>query len=251
MSDEVDDFEEAEIDEEQEKIIKLDLVEQTNLSDLTVNDETLTKARPFSALKLSDKPIVPLPPDPCPDIFYPSSTVELKCSICMSPWRTRVEHQFIGLGQRPYRVATFFLKHFNVRLTFESIATHMANHCDLSKISQDGKLSYDPRDSIGPWIGREDELALTALIDQLFELRSITCKSADAKFRRASEISKIAKNIAQVKKDIDLKGHGDINFFAVLMDIHGQLKCEEDIAIVRGVIKKLREQIIKGSKDDQ
>ena len=85
--------------------------------------------------------------------------------------------------------------------------------------------------------------------DQLYEIKGITCKSADSKMKRAQVISNLSKQIAQIKKDRDTSGSQNINFFKVLMDIHDKLKHEEDKKVVRDVVKQLREQLMaEGAK---
>ncbi len=170
--------------------------------------------------------------------------------ICNSPWRVRLEHEYIAQGQKPNRVRNFFEKYFGAKVTWESISTHMSYHCDLSKIQQDGQLYYQHReDDLSLYKFREDDLALIALTDQLYEIKGITCKSADSKMKRAQVISNLSKQIAQIKKDRDTSGSQNINFFKVLMDIHDKLKHEEDKKVVRDVVKQLREQLMaEGAK---
>jgi hypothetical protein len=234
---------------------KTQLVEVKNIS-LTEHAElTLVPADapiliPFRELKDNAIPLLDLPPDPCPDIYYPNTYVEPKCVICTSPWRSRVEHEFISQGQKANRVKTFFEKYFGAKLTWESISTHMHFHCDLSKIQQDGQLYYQHReDDLSLYKYREDDLALIALTDQLYEIKGMTCKSADLKLKRASAIANITKQIKEIKKDRDNSGAmQNINFFKILMDIHDKMHFEEDKAVIRNAVKELREQLMSESK---
>jgi len=124
----------------------------------------------------------------------------------------------------------------------------MTHHCDLSKIQQDGQLYYQHReDDLSLYKFREDDLALIALTDQLYEMKSLSVKSADSKMKLASVITSLSKQIAQIKKDRDAAGSQNINFFKVLMDIHDKLMHEEDKKVVRDVVKELREQLMKES----
>jgi hypothetical protein len=232
-----------------------ELVQVSNISltehpglELVPADQHVTIA--FRDLKADAIPLMPLPDDPCPDIFYPNTYVEPRCVICNSPWRVRLEHEYIAQGQKPNRVRSFFEKYFGAKVTWESISTHMSYHCDLSKIQQDGQLYYQHReDDLSLYKFREDDLALIALTDQLYEIKGITCKSADSKMKRAQVISNLSKQIAQIKKDRDTSGSQNINFFKVLMDIHDKLKHEEDKKVVRDVVKQLREQLMaEGAK---
>lgn len=225
-------------------ITKLDLKEH---SDFLV-PETQPALIPFRDLKADSVPIIPLPDDPCPDIFYPNNYVENRCVICTSPWRVRLEHEFIAQGRKPNRVRSFFEKYFGAKVTWESIATHMAHHCDLSKIQQDGQLYYQHReDDLSIYKFREDDLALIALTDQLYEMKSLNVKSVDAKMKLATVVSTLSRQIAQIKKDRDNAGSQSINFFKVLMDIHDKMKYEEDKMVVREVVKQIREQLMKDS----
>jgi hypothetical protein len=232
-----------------------ELVQVSNISltehpglELVPADQHVTIA--FRDLKADAIPLMPLTDDPCPDIFYPNTYVEPRCVICNSPWRVRIEHEYIAQGQKPNRVRSFFEKYFGAKVTWESISTHMSYHCDLSKIQQDGQLYYQHReDDLSLYKFREDDLALIALTDQLYEIKGITCKSADSKMKRAQVISNLSKQIAQIKKDRDTSGSQNINFFKVLMDIHDKLKHEEDKKVVRDVVKQLREQLMaEGAK---
>ena len=225
-------------------ITKLDLQEH---SDFLV-PATQPALMPFRDLKADSVPIIPLPDDPCPDIFYPNNYVENRCVICTSPLRVRLEHEFIAQGRKPNRVRSFFEKYFGAKVTWESIATHMAHHCDLSKIQQDGQLYYQHReDDLSIYKFREDDLALIALTDQLYEMKSLNVKSVDAKMKLATVVSTLSRQIAQIKKDRDNAGSQSINFFKVLMDIHDKMKYEEDKMVVREVVKQIREQLMKDS----
>ena len=160
----------------------LDLKEHSGLNLVPLETPILIA---FRDLREDAEPVIPLPPDPCPDIFYPNTYVENKCVICNSPWRTRVEHEYISQGQKANRVKVFFERHFNAKITWESISTHMNFHCDLSKIQQDGQLYYQHReDDLSIYKYREDDLALIALTDQLYEIKGMSCKSADLKLKR-------------------------------------------------------------------
>jgi hypothetical protein len=226
---------------------KINLKEHSELSIATPEVNVLV---PFRDLKEDAVPLIPLPPDPCPDIFYPNTYVENKCVICNSPWRLRVEHEYISQGQKANRVKVFFEKYFGAKITWESISTHMNFHCDLSKIQQDGQLYYQHReDDLSIYKYREDDLALIALTDQLYEIKGMTCKSADLKLKRASVVANLTKQISQIKKDRDNVGAlQNINFFKVLMDIHDKMHCDDDKQVIRSVVKELREQLMNENK---
>jgi hypothetical protein len=229
------------------EVSKISLSEHTNLTLVPAEAPILI---PFRELKENSVPILELPPDPCPDIFYPNAYVEPKCVICCSPWRLRVEHEFISQGQKANRVKVFFEKYFGAKITWESISTHMHFHCDLSRIQQDGQLYYQHReDDLSLYKYREDDLALIALTDQLYEIKGMTCKSADLKLKRAGAIANLTKQIQQIKKDRDNNGAlQNINFFKVLMDIHDKMKHEEDKVVIRNTVKQLREQLMNENK---
>ena len=225
----------------------LDLKEHSGLNLVPLETPILIA---FRDLREDAEPVIPLPPDRCPDIFQPDTYVETKCVICNSPWRTRVEHEYISQGQKANRVKVFFERHFNAKITWESISTHMNFHCDLSKIQQDGQLYYQHReDDLSIYKYREDDLALIALTDQLYEIKGMSCKSADLKLKRASVVANLTKQISQIKKDRDsTSALENINFFKVLMDIHDKMKYEEDKIVVRQVVKELREQLMSENK---
>lgn len=232
------------------QLIEIGKINLSDHSDLTLVPAEAPILMPFRDLREDAIPLLDLPPDPCPDIFYPNTYVEPKCVICNSPWRLRVEHEYISQGQKANRVKTFFEKYFGAKLTWESVSTHMHFHCDLSKIQQDGQLYYHHReDDLSLYKYREDDLALIALTDQLYEIKGMTCKSADLKLKRSSAIANLTKQIQQIKKDRDNSGAmQNVNFFKVLMDIHDKLKHEEDKMIVRAKVKELREQLMNENK---
>lgn len=236
--------------EESSQLIEVGKINLTDHSGLALTPVETTILFPFRDLKEDAIPLIDLPPDPCPDLFYPNNYVEPKCVICTSPWRIRVEHEYISQGQKANRVKTFFEKHFGAKLTWESISTHMNFHCDLSKIQQDGQLYYQHReDDLSLYKYREDDLALIALTDQLYELKGMTCKSTDLKLKRASAIANLTRQIQQIKKDRDSNGAmQNINFFKVLMDIHDKMKHEEDKIVIRNAVKELREQLMNEAK---
>jgi len=89
--------------QELSQVTKLDLKEHAGL----LVPEAVPALMPFRDLKADSVPIIPLPDDPCPDIFYPNSYVENRCVICNSPWRVRLEHEFIAQGRKPNRVRSF------------------------------------------------------------------------------------------------------------------------------------------------
>jgi hypothetical protein len=236
--------------EESGQIIEVGKIDLKEHSELTLVPTEGPLLIPFKDLKENATPLIPLPPDPCPDVFYPNTYVENRCVICNSPWRLRVEHEYISQGQKANRVKVFFEKYFGAKITWESISTHMNFHCDLSKIQQDGQLYYQHReDDLSLYKYREDDLALIALTDQLYEMKGMTCKSSDLKLKRASVIANLTKQISQIKKDRDSTGAlQNINFFKVLMDIHDKMKYEEDKLVVRQVVKELREQLMSENK---
>ena len=240
----------SDLEDTKSQVIQVGKVNLTEHTELTLVPSDAPVLIPFRDLKEDSMPLTDLPPDPCPDIFYPNTYVEPKCVICNSPWRLRVEHEYISQGQKANRVKTFFEKHFGAKITWESISTHMHFHCDLSKIQQDGQLYYQYReDDLSLYKYREDDLALIALTDQLYEVKGMTCKSADLKLKRASAIANLTKQIQQIKKDRDNNGSlQNINFFKVLMDIHDKMKYDEDKAVIRNAVKELREQLMNETK---
>ena len=99
----------------------------------------------FRDLKEGDQPIVPLPPDNMNDISYPQF-IEPRCVICTSPFRDLVEHVYLDTGKKNQAVIAFFTEHFDAKLNWMQVNTHMEMHCDFKKIATSGLKNYEQRE---------------------------------------------------------------------------------------------------------
>jgi hypothetical protein len=212
---------------------------------LIVPDEGPKKpSRMFRDLKEGDKPLMPLPPDNMSDISYPQF-IEPRCAICTSPFRDLVEHVYLDSGRKNQSVIRFFHQYFDAQMNWMQINTHMEQHCDFKKISTSGLKNYEQREElIAPWIFREHQLALTALLVELDDVRGIDCsKNNDMKLKRAAMVEKLISKILNVKDSRDNRGIFDINIFEILANLHEKMESEADKRIIREEIVALRNKI--------
>lgn len=206
--------------------------------------EKAKPSRMFSELKEGDKPIIPLPPDTMSDILYPQF-LEPRCTICVSPFRDLAEHVFLESGKKPQSVINYFHKHFDAKLNWVQVNTHMEQHCDFKKIATSGLKNYEQREElIAPWIFREHQLALTALLVELDDVRGMDCsKNNDMKLKRANMVEKLISKILYLKEQRDNQGVYAINVFEVLMKLHEKMESEMDKRFIRDEIQALRAKI--------
>ena len=198
-------------------------------------------SRLFRDIKEGEQPLVPLPPDNMTDISYPQF-IEPRCVICTSHLRDMVEHVYLDSGKKNQAVIAFFAEHYDAKLNWMQVNTHMEMHCDFKKISISGLKNYEQREElIAPWIFREHHLALTALLVELDDVRGIDCsKNSDMKLRRASMVEKLITKILMVKDSRDNQGIYNINIFEILAKLHEQMESEADKKRIREEIQVLK-----------
>lgn len=200
--------------------------------------------RMFRDLKQGDRPLLPLPPDSMSDISYPQF-VEPRCSLCVSPFRDIAEHVYLENGKKPQSVINFFITYYDAKLNWPQVSTHMDNHCDFKKIATSGLKNYEQREElIAPWIFREHQLALTALLVELDDVRGMDCsKNTEMKLKRAAMVEKLIGKILYIKEQRDNKGVFAINIFETLMKLHDQMESEVDKRTIRNEMMELRKKI--------
>ena len=198
----------------------------------------------FSMLKEGERPLAPVPPDNMSDISYPQF-IEPRCSICTSAFRDIAEHVYLESGKKPQAVINYFFKYYDAKLNWVQINTHMENHCDFKKIATSGLKNYEQREElIAPWIFREHQLALTALLVELDDIRGMDCtKNNDMKLRRAAMVEKLISKILHLKEARDNQGIFAINVFEILMDLHEDMESETDKRKIRDKIVQLKAKI--------
>ncbi len=200
--------------------------------------------RYFKDLKETDDPIIPLPHDSMMDLQYPQF-FEARCAICSSPLRNLAEHVFLESGKKSQSVIKFFERHYHAKLNWSQVSTHMDNHCDFKKLVTSGLKNYEQREElIAPWIFRENQLALTALMVELDDIRGMDCsKSNDLKLKRAAMVEKLIGKIMDLKDRRDNQGVFAFNIFDILWDLHEKFNSEYDKKLVRDQMKSLREKL--------
>lgn len=200
--------------------------------------------RYFKDIKETDEPVVPLPADHMGDVTYPQF-IEVRCAICSSHLRNLAEHVYLESGKKSQAVIKFFEKHYHAKLNWTQISTHMEQHCDFKKLMTSGLKSYEQQEElIAPWIFRENQLALTALMVELDDVRGIDCsKNNDLKLKRAAMVEKLISKILDIKEKRDNQGVFSINIFEILAELHDRCESEFDKRLIRDELKKLREKL--------
>jgi hypothetical protein len=216
---------------------------KSKVDSLIVNDPK-KPSRMFAHLKEGEIPLVPLPQDNMSDISYPQF-VEPRCTICTSTFRDLAEHVYLETGKKAQSVINFFAKHYDAKLNWMQVNTHMEQHCDFKKISTSGLKNYEQREElIQPWIFREHQLALTALLVELDDIRGMDCsKNNEMKLKRAAMVEKLISKILYLKETRDNQGVFAINIFEVLVKLHEKMTSEDDKRVIRDEITLLREKI--------
>ena len=155
------------------------------------------------------------------------------------------EHVYLENGKKPQSVINYFLTYYDAKLNWPQVSTHMDNHCDFKKIATSGLKSYEQREElIAPWIFREHQLALTALLVELDDVRGMDCsKNNDLKLRRAAMVEKLITKIIMLKDARDNQGIYNINIFEILAKLHEKMESENDKRVIRDEIVALREKI--------
>lgn len=178
-------------------------------------------------------PIKPYEPFDTSGLEWPQY-YSAKCAICNSPHKTFLEQVYIEKGKNISAVLTFFRNHFNAKLNYNQVKQHVKKHCDFDKIETRGLLEYENRESeIARWKFREYDLAETALLAELDEIKSIPVKNFDSILKRATVITNITKQLMLIKEKRDSDDLNLPNVFAVLNDLHNELQDEESKRIVR------------------
>jgi hypothetical protein len=142
-------------------------------------------------------------------------------------------------------VIRFFLHYFDAQMNWMQINPHMEQHCDFKKIATSGLKNYEQREElIAPWIFRENQLALTALMVELDDIRGMDCsKSNDLKLKRAAMVEKLIGKIMDLKDRRDNQGVFAFNIFDILWDLHEKFNSEYDKKLVRDQMKSLRDKL--------
>lgn len=224
----------------------LELAGKSRVGDLSVSDAKLS-VRPFSSLGDGDQPSMPLPPDSHTDLQYPVR-LEPRCQLCKSPWRDRAEHVYLDQGRKPQAVVNFFLKYFTAKVSWECVDQHMQHHCSFKHISQSGLRNYTIRqEDVMVWKYRELELAETALLVELDDIRGMDCAgNTELKLKRANMVERLTNRLMALKRERDESGTQAVDIFQVLKDIHDALPTLESKNVVREKVRELRERLSDG-----
>jgi hypothetical protein len=215
------------------------IVPANNISAINELDENYVL---FSALKADALPIKPH--GITVDYIEHFQSYSPKCAICNSPHRNLFEQVFLESGKVMNRVVLFFKEFYNARLNFTQVKQHLTKHCDFSKIETSGLMSYVKRnDLLDIWKYREYELALTAMLDELDEIRGTPARTLDEKIKRSTMIEKLTRNIVAIKEKRDDSTNSLPNVFEVLYDLHEIIKDDDSKRIIREKAKDLKEKL--------
>ena len=220
----------------------LDNNSSDSLSNLILDNTDAADTILFSALKADTLPLKPYKINTSgieyPQFFSP------KCAICNSPHRSLLEHVFLDCGKKVNTTIKFFENHFNAKLNWAQVKQHTKYHCDFNKIETPGLLDYEGReDELSRWKYREYELAETAVIVELNDVRGLNARSFDEVLRRSTMIEKLTRQLMLIKEKRDDSSLGLPNVFEVLHELHNMMSCEADKRIIREKARDLKQSI--------
>ncbi len=217
--------------------IILDNSQITKPSELSREDMVL-----FSSLKADAKPIKPYELG-VSGIDYPQF-FSSKCAICNSPHRQLLEYVYIECGKKVNTTIKFFEEHYGAKLNWTQVKQHTKFHCDFNKIETPGLLDYEGReDELNRWKYREFDLAETAILTEINDVRGIPAKNADEILKRSSMIEKLTRQLLIIKEKRDDNILKLPNVFEVLHDLHNMMVDDEDKRIIREKAKVLKDSI--------
>lgn len=196
----------------------------------------------FSTLKADAKPNKPYKLNTS-GIEY-TQQFSAKCAICNSPHRNLLEHVYIDSGKKVNAVLKFFEEHYNAKLNWPQVALHLKKHCDLNNITTRGLQYYEGREEeIAKWKYREYDLALTIVITEIDEIRSLNLKTPEEIGKRTDRLDRLAKRLIEIKQLRDDNSLNLPNVFAVLYELHDMMVDDEDKRIIRQRTRELKEAI--------
>lgn len=220
-------------------------------NEITVVDNIILEEQPnaesdglilFSNIKSDAKPLVSYNIN-VGALDYPQ-WYQAKCTICNSPYRQLLEHVYIDCGKKINPIIKFFEKHYNARLNFAQVKTHINNHCDFTMIKTSGLKHYEDREEeINKWKYREYELALTVILVGLDELGGIDARTPEEKYKKIANIDRLTKQLVDIKQKRDAFNQGLPNIFDVLAELHEMMVSEEDKRIIRQKGRQLQKAI--------
>ena len=164
-----------------------------------------------------------------------------RCAICNSPHRNLLEQVYINEGKVVTRTIDFFRNHYGAKLNFAQMKSHLSKHCDFNKIEVPGLLAYTKRnDILDIWKYREYELALTAMLEEIDDIKGTPARTLDEKIKRAGMIEKLTGRIMTVKEKRDDSTNSLPNVFEVLYELHEIVKDDDAKRIIREKAKELK-----------
>ena len=196
----------------------------------------------FSTLRADTKPVKPYKLSTA-GIEY-TQLYSAKCAICNSPHRTLLEHVYIDTGKNVNAVLKFFEEHYHAKLNWPQVDLHLKRHCDLNNIRTPGLLYYEGREAeVSKWKYREYDLALTIIMTEIDEIRSLNARTPEEVGKRTDRLERLAKRLIEIKQLRDDNSMNLPNVFAVLYELHDMMVSDEDKRIIRQKSRELKESI--------
>ena len=229
---------------QEEKDLAEPIIDNIILDDSTalILSDTGVEISLFSSLRADATPVRPYKIIPS-GVEYQQG-FSPKCAICNSPHRGLLENVYIDSGKKVNAVVKFFEEYYCAKLNWAQVKQHIKYHCDFKVVDTPGMLDYENEDEkIARWKYREHELALTAMLVELNDVRGIQAKTPDEIIKRSVQVEKITKQILFIKEKRDDNIMGLPNVFEVLHDLHGVMRDEEDKRIIREKVRDLKQAI--------
>jgi hypothetical protein len=200
----------------------------------------------FRDLTKDSQPINPRPELSLGEYKY-TQRHEPKCVICTSHLRNELEHIYIESSQSPQTVIRYFEEIYGAKLNYRQVRTHCENHCRLNTIYNSGLENYKQRSAeLSDWMFRETQLALTALMIEIDDIRGMDLgNNPDKRIKRAAQIERLVSKMYDISKERDAKLSQNINVVDVLHDLHSKMMYPEDKKIVNAKIEEIIETLTK------
>lgn len=200
---------------------------------------------PFSELNGYETPLLRIPDDYKNNEFSYPRRHEGRCSLCRSPYRDQAELVYLRVNKNAQATVKFFERYYNAHITWPCVKTHMTEHCNFNKIAVEGlgQLILSQEEHMR-WCGRENQLAMTILMDQIDQVQGLEISNRPAMvLDKAKTLRELATKLNELAQARDEKAFQTINIFEVLSDIYNEMKDTKSRNIVRNKIQELRSKL--------
>lgn len=213
-----------------------------------IDEKSHKRLVPFKSLIGTEQPLKALPDDLMENEFTYPKRFEGRCTICKSPYRDLAELVYIRLNKSLYGVVKFFEDYYNAHMTWISVKTHMNAHCDFSKIMIEGLgRLFSTQDQHLLWTGRENQLAITILMDQIDDVSSLEINRSNsaAILERAKVLRDLAIKLNDLCKARDeaILSMRNFNAFKILADLLYEIKDPQAKEAIRNKLYQIKVQL--------